>query len=118
MAIGQVESGLHPWAVNLNGTSHYPKTKEAASKLLIKRKGHTAVGCMQLAVRWHGMHFKNNAAMLDPKDNIDYAARFLVSLYKRTGDWRKAVMGYHGGTAEQNKVYLEKIARQVVIDFD
>lgn len=117
LAISQVESSLQPWAVNLNGKSYYPETRKGAERLLLNkdgthRKGHTAVGCMQLAVRWHKQAFETSYHMLEPAANVDYGAKFLKSLYKRYGSWKEAIKHYHGGTVLENKVYFTKVKRR------
>ncbi len=48
------------------------------------------LGCMQINHHYHAEHFKSVEEMLDPRRNVDYAARFLTRLKSRhdTGRWR------------------------------
>ena len=43
------------------------------------------------------------------KKNIEYAASFLLTLYKKYGDWHQAVRFYHSSTAEYYRKYSRKI---------
>lgn len=55
------------------------------------------VGCMQINHFYHGAAFSSVQEMFEPRKNVDYAARFLVSLYRREGRWTDAVARYHAG---------------------
>lgn len=115
-AIARVESDAKPWAINLNGKGFYPDTRIEAEELLknkdgSERKGHTAVGCMQIAVRWHKHNFDSVYEMIDPEKNVDYAARYLLSHYKKYMNWNAAIKRYHGGNSKQNRIYLKKIKK-------
>ena len=54
-----------------------------------------AVGCMQVFTRYHADQFESAWDMLDPRNNVDYAARLLRRLYERYGSWTRAVERYH-----------------------
>ena len=38
---------------------------------------------MQISLKYHGQNFENFNQILDPKNNVEYAAKFLRSLYSR-----------------------------------
>ena len=52
---------------------------------------------MQVNHHYHGTEFENVAEMLDPRRNVDYAARFLLALHTRHDTWSMAVARYHAG---------------------
>lgn len=55
------------------------------------------VGCMQINYFYHRKHFSSVTEMLQPRVNVDYAARFLRSLRQKEGNWTMAVAHYHAG---------------------
>ena len=55
------------------------------------------VGCMQINHHFHARHFASLEDMLDPAQNVAYAARFLSELKKREGSWTMAIARYHAG---------------------
>ena len=96
LSISRVESGYQkvdgvirawPWTLNAGGDSAYFQTKEDALRSLEDRikKGVTNIdiGCMQLNFRWHKDFFNNLSDMINPIENVDYAARFLNKLHQR-----------------------------------
>jgi hypothetical protein len=113
LAIATVESGSEPYALNIQGKSVIGSNKREAVALIHEAlaKGITNidVGVMQLNIRWHRENFGSIEEMLDPKKNIEYAASFLLTLYKKYGDWHKAVRFYHSSTAEYYRKYSRKI---------
>ena len=113
LAIATVESGSEPYALNIQGKSVIGMNKTEAVNLIHEAlaKGITNidVGVMQLNIRWHRENFKSIEEMLEPKKNIEYAAGFLLKLYKKYGDWHKAVRFYHSSTAEYYRKYSRKI---------
>ena len=113
LAIATVESGSKPYALNIQGKSVIGRNKREAVDLIHEAlaEGITNidVGVMQLNVRWHRENFGSIEEMLEPKKNIEYAASFLLTLYKKYGDWHKAVRLYHSSTAEYYRKYSRKI---------
>jgi hypothetical protein len=113
LAIATVESGSEPYALNIQGKSVIGRNKTEAVNLIHEAlaKGITNidVGVMQLNVKWHRENFKSIEEMLEPKKNIEYAASFLLTLYKKYGDWHKAVRFYHSSMAEYHRKYSRKI---------
>jgi soluble lytic murein transglycosylase-like protein len=113
LAIATVESGSKPYALNIQGKSVIGRNKREAVDLIHEAlaEGITNidVGVMQLNVRWHRENFGSIEEMLEPKKNIEYAASFLLTLYKKYGDWHRAVRFYHSSTAEYYRKYSRKI---------
>ena len=113
LAIATVESGSKPYALNIQGKSVIARNKMEATSLIYEAlaEGITNidVGVMQLNVRWHRENFGSIEEMLEPKKNIEYAASFLLTLYKKYGDWHRAVRFYHSGRAEYYRKYSRKI---------
>jgi hypothetical protein len=113
LAIATVESGSEPYALNIQGKSVIGSNKREAVALiheaLAEGINNIDVGVMQLNVKWHRENFKSIEEMLEPKKNIEYAAGFLLKLYKKYGDWHKAVRFYHSSTAEYYRKYSRKI---------
>ncbi len=104
-SVGLAETGrkgsLQPNALNIGGKVVFPKTKrEALAAFAAAQDAGTKfidLGCMQINHHYHASHFKNVADMLDPHQNVDYAARFLVTLHGRHETWSMAVARYHAG---------------------
>lgn len=113
LAIAMVESGIEPYALNIRGNSLITGSKREALSSIYEAVAagitNIDVGVMQLNVKWHSENFSLVEDMLEPRKNIEYAARFLVSLYKKHGDWHKAVRFYHSSTEEYYRKYSRKI---------
>ena len=112
---GRRVDGRHvswPWSLNNEGKSYFLKDQAAALSTLaqLKAQGKTNVdvGCMQLNIRWHEDFFHSPEQMINPLDNVRYAARYLERLYKETGSWEKAVKYYHSRNARFNTVYYAR----------
>ena len=118
--IARLESGRHmdgrhvswPWSLNNGGKGYFLKDSATAlstlSSLRAKGKTNIDVGCMQLNIRWHADFFDSLQQMMNPLDNVRYAARYLEQLYKETGSWEKTVKFYHSRNAKFNSVYYAK----------
>jgi soluble lytic murein transglycosylase-like protein len=52
---------------------------------------------MQINHHYHGENFSGVAEMLDPKKNVEYAAKFLAQLHAKHVTWTMAVARYHAG---------------------
>lgn len=121
-AISHVESGravggriaAWPWTVNVAGQGYYFDTRAEATRFVKAQLAQGArsfdVGCFQINYRWHGAAFPSVEAMFDPSLNADYAARFLVSLARETGDWMQAAGYYHSRTPEHFDRYTTALA--------
>lgn len=104
-AVGLTETGrrnsLYPFALNIEGKSKFPPSAAAALKDFrqARKSGKKLidVGCMQINHYYHGDEFRSVEHMLEPRANVQYAARFLNDLRKRQGSWTMAVARYHAG---------------------
>lgn len=104
-SVGLTETGhkgsLHPYALNIQGRAVFAKSKmEARQKFADARGSGIALidlGCMQINAFYHGEKFTSVDQMLDPRANVEYAARFLSELKQRHETWTMAVARYHAG---------------------
>lgn len=104
-AVAMTETGrkgaLQPYALNIEGRTVFAATQvEALAEFAeARRAGKTLIdlGCMQINHQYHGSEFSSPAAMLDPAQNVRYAARFLKTLRAKEGSWAMAVARYHAG---------------------
>lgn len=123
-AIGLTETGrkgsLHPFALNIEGKSVFAASEAEALEAFAKarRKGQKLIdlGCMQINHHYHGREFESVAAMLEPRRNVRYAARFLKELRAREGNWTMAVARYHAGPKNDpaQKRYICAVIRNLV----
>ena len=67
------------------------------------------VGCFQVNLMHHPNAFASLPEAFDPERNADYAARFLVSLHGRTGDWPAAAARYHSATPGLADAYRARV---------
>ena len=104
-AVGLAETGrkgsLHAWALNVEGRTVFARSEhDAVSEFEKARRGGATLidlGCMQINHHYHAGRFASVRHMLDPRLNVDYAARFLAELKQRHGTWAMAVARYHAG---------------------
>jgi hypothetical protein len=112
-SIASVESGNKPYALNISGKTIFASSKEEAVKIvrLYQDEGVTNIdlGLAQINLHWHGKHFSSISEMLEPKSNLEYAAKFLNELYRKHGSWNKAVRHYHSANPEYHRKYSKKI---------
>ncbi len=101
-----------PWSLNNAGISYFFKDRRSAlekiNELILAGEVNIDVGCMQLNWRWHGRHFDNLSSMIDPKENVNYASKFLEQLYEETGSWDTTVKYYHSRNPVHYTKYFEK----------
>lgn len=123
LAIGRVESGRYdparnavapwPFAVNANGQGWYFNDLATAAAHVAKlQEGGIRsidVGCFQINLMHHPAAFSSAAEGFEPARNADYAARFLLSLYARTGDWPAAAARYHSATPGFADAYRARV---------
>ena len=104
-SVGLTETGrkgsLHPNALNIEGKAIYAKSSRHALDIFhsarTKNKKLIDLGCMQINHHYHHREFNSVAEMLNPKKNVEYAAKFLSRLKKRHQTWTMAVARYHAG---------------------
>ena len=119
-SISLVESGViegntvnpWPWALNVNGKSKYFDNKKDTLSFLresLQKNRNIDVGCMQINYKFHGHNFKNLDHILNPEENVKYAAEFLKKLFKRHKSWNEAISRYHSSEPSRKKRYLKKV---------
>ena len=112
-ALIQTESGLKPFALNINGKPHYCNTQAEAVALANQaiNSGITNIdiGLSQVNYRWHGSEFDSVESMLCASKNVFYAADLLRSLKLQHGDWHKALRHYHSAKPTHHNEYSRKV---------
>ncbi len=125
-SITRVEAGrktvtgeFMPWAWTLNdaGEGLFFDSREAAMRHLeaaVAAPGHSVdVGCMQVNTKWHMQGFHNLSDMLDPVQNADYAAGFLLDLHEAHRSWDDAVKHYHSSEPAKNVAYHGRVLAEL-----
>ncbi|MEP4767478.1 MAG: transglycosylase SLT domain-containing protein [Roseibium sp.] len=123
-AVGLTETGrrnsLYPYALNIEGKSVFPPSRKAAKGDIntARQLGKKLIdiGCMQINHHYHGKEFRSVDHMLEPRANVQYAARFLKELKSRQGSWTMAVARYHAGPNNDpaQKRYVCTVIRNMV----
>lgn len=98
-AIGAVESGNRPWAIDADGRPLAASGLEDAAlrsaAAIAEGARFVDVGCFQVDLRYHGAAFGSLADAFDPMRNATVAARFLADLHRAARDWTQAIGRYH-----------------------
>ena len=118
-SIALVESGIKksefkswPWTLNVSGKSMYFDNKSETIEYLksnIDLKKSIDVGCMQINTKYHLKNFKDLSHLVEPEENVKYAAIYLLKLYKKYKSWNEAVSRYHSSIPKRKKNYLKKV---------
>ncbi len=120
-SIALVESGIKkekkefkswPWTLNVSGKSIYFESRLEILEYLKKNinfKKSIDVGCMQINTRYHLKNFKNLSQIIEPEENVKYAAIFLSSLFKKYKSWNEAISRYHSSVPIKKEKYLKKV---------
>jgi len=127
-SVGLTETGrrgsLQPYAMNVEGKAVFSKSAAEAIQRFEEatRAGAKLVdlGCMQINHFYHREHFPSLASMLDPRANVEYAARFLRELKGRHDSWTMAIARYHAGPNNdpaQKRYVCRVIANMVATGF-
>ncbi|MGV6874653.1 transglycosylase SLT domain-containing protein [Pseudochelatococcus sp. B33] len=127
-AVGLTETGrrgsLQPYAMNIAGKAYFAASKQDAIRRLDEERAKGVrlidLGCMQINHHYHHKNFSSAAEMLDPRANVNYAARFLKELRRREGNWTMAVARYHAGpdnNPAQKRYICRVIANMVATGF-
>lgn len=111
--VARHESGLSPFALNIEGSAFQPATAVEAAALVLDayRAGarQVDVGCGQISLRHHPQAFRTLGEAFDPVANADYAGRHLRLLFDRHGTWTAAIQLYHSGDPLHAKAYLCRV---------
>lgn len=127
-SVGLTETGrrgsLQPYAMNVEGKAVFSNTLEEAVQRFeeARRDGAKLIdlGCMQINHYYHRDKFSSLESMLNPRDNVEYAARFLSELKSRHDTWTMAVARYHAGPDNdpaQKRYVCRVIANMVATGF-
>lgn len=121
LAVAKTESGRKvsdqfvawPWTLNIAGEGRYFPTRSAAvavaKSALEEADLNVDLGCMQINETWHGVAFANLDAMIDPVENVSYAAELLLDLRETHGNWRDAIAHYHSSNPVRGFAYAERV---------
>lgn len=118
-AVAMTESGQsgqpYPWALNIAGQPVMAASFQDAAGLLRRADGRprqdAAVGCMQIHLRYHLDAVETPEWVLQPRNNVWYAAGFLRQLHDQYGDWRVAVGHYNANDPAARRLYLCQVSR-------
>ena len=123
-AVGLTESGnrgsLQPYAMNIAGKAYFgANAADVVARLAeAQRSGVKLVdlGCMQINHHYHREKFASLEAMIDPRQNVEYATLFLKQLKAREGSWTLAVARYHAGPNNNpaQKLYVCRVITNMV----
>ncbi len=125
LAIGRVETGRRddttgqvqpwPWSANAVGVGYtfasLPEARTVVGILHARGIDSIDIGCFQINLHHHPYAFASIAEGFDPYANADYAARFLRSLFYRSGSWESAIAAYHSGDPQEGGAYRAKVLR-------
>lgn len=127
-SVGLTETGrrdsLQPYALNIEGKARFLHSAREAEAVVRQARANGKrlidIGCMQINHHYHGKKFSSVAQMLQPRANVQYAARFLKELRASQGSWTMAVARYHAGpnnNAAQKRYVCRVIANMVASGF-
>ncbi len=127
-SVGLTETGrkgsLQPYAMNIEGKAYFENSAQGVLQRFAEARAQGAklidLGCMQINYHFHGENFASPNEMLDPKKNVEYAARFLSNLHARHETWTMAVARYHAGpnnNPAQKKYVCRVIANLVATGY-
>ncbi len=118
-SISLVESGIKkknsfvswPWTLNVGGKSMFFDNKNDALNFLKKnyKNKNIDVGCMQISLKYHINEFDSLENILDPDQNVKYAAKFLKNLFSKYKRWNEAISRYHSSVPIRKKQYLQRV---------
>ncbi|MGI0524929.1 transglycosylase SLT domain-containing protein [Rhizobium giardinii] len=123
-SVGLTETGrkgsLQPYAMNIEGKAYFANSVQEVLQRFAEARGQGAklidLGCMQINYHFHGENFASPSEMLDPRKNVEYAARFLANLHARHETWTMAVARYHAGPKNDpaQKKYVCRVIANLV----
>jgi len=105
-----------PWVIRWNkeDKGRWYKTKdeavEFAEKLLREGFKNFDVGIAQVNYLWHGRQFASISQMMNPQNNLDYAASLIKGFHDGGDDWWVSAGRYH---APYNKPLARKYSERI-----
>jgi hypothetical protein len=114
-SVAYVESGFHPWTLNVQGQPHFFANRKDAEqyleKVITKGVRNVDIGCCQINFQWHGKKFRNPKDLLSPETSLRYAARLLRHHSLTTRSWMKVALLYHSGDKMRQSLYRQRLIR-------
>lgn len=112
-SIAITESLMNPYILGDSGKplkfTSIDSTLKALEEMIESGNSNIDVGIMQINYKWHHKEFTSLRDMVNPSNNIAYAAKFLRTLKDNHGSWQKAVRFYHSGNENFNKKYSRQV---------
>ena len=109
-----------PWSLNVSGKSFIfdsqENTKNFLQEKIDNKVNNIDIGCMQINYKYHKKSFEDLNSFLDPDKNVEWAAKFLVSLYNKHKSWNIAISRYHSSNPVRMKKYLLKVHKNWKIE--
>ncbi|WP_281271361.1 transglycosylase SLT domain-containing protein [Humitalea rosea] len=115
VAVALAESGLHAYALNIGGRSHFAPDAATAHRLVASAPAQASImaGCVQVNAR---VHAPRSDWPLDPVRATNWAAEHLRDYYNRSGDWAEAIRRWNGGsTSTANRLVCRVRAKLQVV---
>lgn len=110
-----IESSYLPFTLNIDAKPYRFKNKYDAirvAKQAARRRKQIDIGVCQINYNVHGRNFKSIEQMINPFDNIDYAAKLLSNLASVKRSWKLAIQHYHGSNNKVNNIrYMNKVLK-------
>lgn len=111
-AIARVESGLNPWALNIEGKGYlFPSKTQALEKAKVAQATGQSFdsGLMQINNRWLERWQIPLEEAFDPQTNIHLGSRILKREIDRHGETWNAVGAYHSPSETRQREYIAKV---------
>ena len=110
LAVSHVESGFHPYAINISGQSFFPSSHNEALGLLLRSRNNVDIGLMQVNWGYWGDKFGlSKSELLDPQFNVLVGAKILEHCVRVSGSWWKGIALYHSSHDARQREYVEKV---------
>ena len=115
LSIGFIESNHYPYIIRFNHKVYKFKFMNQAEEFLRgveshHKKHNIDIGFMQINNQ-HSSHFSNFTQILDPKENIWFAAKLLAHNITHTRSIKRAISMYNSGKAYDSCLYLDKVLK-------
>lgn len=116
VAVSRVESGHHPWALNIDGRSLYPQNRREAERILDQVTDNVDIGLMQVNYRiWGNTLGLTKAQLLDPYINA-WAGAWILRFYLSRHPFWEGVGRYHSASENRKVGYAWKVYRAMLRD--
>ena len=107
-----------PWTLNVQGApkryNSYVQAVAGMRSFLALGIRNVDAGIMQVNWGYHRDKLVDPARALDPYPNMSIGARILREQFERTGDWTRAIGGYHSpGNPQRAAAYAALVFRRI-----